>query len=140
MNTPKTTQAHFKVQMVRDQTNRGLAKKSFSDRVELIIERGESYFFSNNLPKDESEGKYYNDHEDYDQCYKAAAVFPIQRSYFQDLESGEEQTINDLMGFLCVDCSETNVFDKDETFAVMSTVADAMYWPFRRLKDAQQEE
>ncbi|TRW99824.1 hypothetical protein [Candidatus Methylobacter oryzae] len=104
-----------------------------------ILERQIDYFFSNNLPL---EGQSYENtslpggvnsytEENWPLTYRSALVWPIRYAFCKDdlpeqtsLDKKRDQT---LYGFLTIDCSDKDVFDKNYSIQMGAVLADALF-------------
>lgn len=119
-----------------------------------IFERQIDYFFSNNLPK---EGQGYENTSlpdgfnrytevDWPLAYRSALVWPIRYALCKEdlpnetsLDKKRDQT---LYGFLTIDCSEKDVFDKNYSVQMGAILADALFpimQSYRRIANREQQ-
>ena len=98
-----------------------------------IVHSDENFFTSNDLSGHEG---YYNERPDWRSRYLSALVLPIQRSNIGD----EPERFHDILGFLCVDAKETQVFDESFSVELLAPISDSMYWPLHLMHQATRRE
>lgn len=102
-----------------------------------IFEEAAANFFCNDLPARLSKG-YRNSHWDEHTIeagtfgYRATIVWPIGRSGDIGFESGN---VPEIIGFLCVDTFETNVFHQTYDVALGSAFSHALHLALYRFRD-----
>lgn len=98
---------------------------------ENLLEGVEDWFISNDLEALRATGGYKNSHVDLGDPlpYSSTVVWPI-RKLFDDIRQAEalgaRTALADLLGFLCVDTTETDAFDQHEV-DLGAAFADALY-------------
>lgn len=88
-----------------------------------IVDGHLTCFCSNDLYKAAEEGKYFNDNPDWRKRYRSTIVWPI-RCY------DREKAHHELLGFLCIDSMEPNIFDEGIDVELGACVADMIYTYF----------
>jgi hypothetical protein len=98
---------------------------------EILLAGDDNYFLSNDLEQLRKDGSYKNSHAQPGSplSYNSTVVWPI-RKVFDDIQSifglGVPSEWQDLLGFLCVDSNEVEVFD-DADVQMGAAIADSLY-------------
>jgi hypothetical protein len=98
---------------------------------EILLEGGEDYFLSNDLAQLREKNNYKNSHAQPDSPlpYNSTVVWPIRKVLVDALSAAELGAVSDwqdLLGFLCVDCKEVEVFDNADV-QMGAALADSLY-------------
>jgi YHS domain-containing protein len=93
-----------------------------------ILREGNPYFFSNNLL---AEVQYRNEREGFQRFYRSTVIVPILGFLPPDVSDSmhDTQDVGAILGFLCVDSQETNVFDEKATVEFLTSMANILFWP-----------
>jgi hypothetical protein len=103
---------------------------------EELFDGSGTYFFSNDLRVLSQGGQYKNSHWTRDTVearrfeYLATIVWPIHKTVSNASAAKDLNAItdyHDLLGFLCVDSLETDVFDQNQDVGFGAAYADALY-------------
>jgi hypothetical protein len=94
-----------------------------------IIRGGDKHFFCNDLSALAECGEYYSDNYEWASFYKSAIVWPV-RYYDPAMER------MDIIGLLCVDSPETDVFDKQVCVQLGAAIADLLY-PYMKYQNSK---
>ena len=97
-----------------------------------ILYGNDDSFFSNNLARDK---EYRNQRSGWAERYKATAVTAIKG--LPIYTDQDDEAVDGLMGFLCVDTDKTGVLNEEKSVALLNCIAGTMYLPLHYFKSVE---